>query len=153
MTPARDPKHSFFWGPRCLVAGLFGVWLWGGWVMYRHMYMAYVYHLAICVLTMPLQSQGFKPPESISLAILCSWKQYWKQSGNNSGYSVIWWYLGVPGGTLVVSGGSLRVPLGHPGLGAGGPTLRCRNHCNLQGLRSRYDVSPRRNAPEVQKVP
>ena len=73
--------------------------------------------------------------------------------GNNSGYSVIWWYLGVPGGTLVVSGGSLRVPLGHPGLGAGGPTLRCRNHCNLQGLRSRYGVSPRRNAPEVQKVP
>ena len=24
--------------------------------MYRHMYMAYVYHLTICVLTMPLQS-------------------------------------------------------------------------------------------------
>ena len=31
-------------------------------------------------------------------------------------------------------------------------TLRCRNHCNLHGFSSRYDVSRRRNAPKVQNV-
>ena len=44
---ARPQTYFFLGGPRCLVAGLFGVWLWGGWVMYRHMCMAYVYHLTI----------------------------------------------------------------------------------------------------------
>ena len=81
-------------------------------------------------------------------------------------YSVIGWSLGVSGVSLGglwgslgvcgvslgclwdVSGGSLE----DPGLEAGGPTLRCRNHCNLHGFSSRYDVSRRRNAPEVKNV-
>ena len=52
--------------------------------MYKHMYIAYVYYLALCVLTMPLQS-GWESPESIYLALLCSWKQ----SGNQGAETIV----------------------------------------------------------------
>ena len=67
----------------------------------------------------------------------------WVVSGGLWGFVACLW--GASGASF---GGSLE----DLGVRAGGTTLRCRNHCNLHGFSSRYDVSRRRNAPKVQKV-
>ena len=63
MTPARDPKLFFLWTK---ISGCWVIWcLVIGWLGHVSAYvygMAYVYYLAICVLTMPLQSEGIHIP-------------------------------------------------------------------------------------------